>query len=631
MIQKMSKVQIVGSKVILPEVIEVLHSIGTIQIESIPKKIDLKEEFITAIPLDRKRVLLQERLDTLLAKLKDILLLLPKPASSDGTVKEGFLLLDITSNEVQQRIDELYDEIKEVQKRRLELMEELSTAEKYERILKGFAPLITAIGDIRHLEVMGITIDKEKRAVLPLLKEEVERITEGRSEMFEKALDEETIGVIITYSRKYDDAVKQLLMGESISEITLPAEYAGLSFLNAMKEMIKRKEGVPRELQEIRRSIEILSSRWYHVIETLIGTVTDTIDELHAIAYCAQTHYAFILSGWVPQSECTLLSSTLRNRFGDKALLREVEIADEEVDEVPVSIKNPFFIRPFEVFMSVFPPPKYGTIDPTPYLAFFFPIFYGLILGDVGYGVIILALSLFAKWRFREREFLKNIFTVIAVCSIFSVLFGFLFGEFFGDLGEHYGMHPILFDRARAVESFLILAVAIGVGHVFLGLLLAVVNSLQRGRVKYAIVKAATIAAVVALLCAIGVMAGYLPQAILTPGILVLASAFVLLIVLEGIVGPLEIIGVVGNMLSYARIMAIGMASIILATVANELGGMTGNIFLGIVIASLIHLINIVLGVFSPIIHDLRWHYVEFFGKFFQPGGRRYVPFKRHK
>ncbi len=631
MIQKMTKVQIVGSKAILPEVIEVLHSIGTIQIESIPKKIDIKEEFITAIPLDRKRVLLQERLDTLLAKLKDILLLLPKPALSDGRAKEGFLILDITSDEVQHRIDELYNEIKEVQKRRLELREELSTAERYERILKGFAPLITAIGDIRHLEVMGITIDKEKRAVLPLLKEEVERITEGRSEMFEKALDEETIGVIITYSRKYDNAVKELLMGESISEITLPAEYASLSFLNAMKEMIKRKEGVPRELQEIRRSIEILSSRWYHVIETLVGTVTDTIDELHAIAYCAQTHYAFILSGWVPRSECTLLASTLRNRFGEKALLREVDIADDEVDEVPVSIKNPFFIRPFEVFMSVFPPPKYGTIDPTPYLAFFFPVFYGLILGDVGYGVIILALSLFAKRRFRESEFLKNIFTVIAVCSIFSVLFGFLFGEFFGDLGEHYGMHPILFDRAKAVESFLILAVAIGVGHVILGLLLAVVNSLQRGRVKHAVVKAATIAAVVALLCAIGVTAGYLPQAILTPGILVLASAFVLLIVLEGIVGPLEIVGVVGNMLSYARIMAIGMASIILAIVANELGGMTGNIFLGIVIASLIHMINIVLGVFSPVIHDLRLHYVEFFGKFFQPGGKRYVPFRKHR
>ncbi|MFQ5586352.1 MAG: V-type ATP synthase subunit I [Thermodesulfobacteriota bacterium] len=627
----MSKVQIVGSKVILSEVIEVLHSIGTIQIESVPQKIDISEKFISAIPLDRERVLLRERLDILLAKLKDILLLLPKPASSEEEAREGFLLLDITSDEGQRRIDDLYNEIKEVQKRRLELREELSTAERYERILKGFAPLITAIGDIRHLEVMGITIDKEKRAVLPLLKEEVERITEGRSEIFDKVLDEETIGVIIAYSRDFDTALKELLMGENISEITLPAEYAGLSFLNAMKEMIKRKEGIPRELHEIRKSIERLSLRWYHIIKTLIDTVADTIDEFHAVEYCAQTHYAFILSGWVPKSECALLSTTLRNRFGNKAVVREVEIAEEEVDEVPVSIKNPFFIRPFEVFMSVFPPPKYGTIDPTPFLAFLFPVFYGLILGDVGYGVIVLALSLSLKRRFREREFLKDIFTVFSICAMFSVIFGVLFGEFFGDLGEHYGMHPIIFDRARAVESFLILAVAIGVGHVLFGLLLAFVNSLQRGKMKHAIVKAATIAAVVALLCSIAVMAGYLPQTIFTPGILVLASAFVLLIVLEGIVGPLEIIGVVGNMLSYARIMAIGMASIILAIVANELGGMTGNIFLGIVVASLIHLINIALGVFSPTIHDLRLHYVEFFGKFFQPGGRKYVPFKRHK
>ena len=631
MIQRMSKLQIVGSKSILPKVIDVLHTIGTIQIESIPKKIAIGEHFITPFPLDRERVMLQERLDTLRARVKDILLVLPKPVMPEEKTKERFLLLDITSDEVQNTVDNLYDEIKKVQKRRLELKEEYSTAERYERILKGFAPLITAIGDIRHLEVMGITIDKEKRHVLPLIQEEVERITEGQSELFEKVLDEETIGVIITYNRTYDSGVKELLMGENISEITLPAEYAGLSFLNAMKEMIKRKGEIPKELGATERGLEKLSSCWYHVVRKVGDTVRDAIDELRAIAHCGQTHYTFILSGWVPSVESPCLVSALHNRFGDKVLVREVEYADEEINEVPILIKNPFFIRPFEVFMAAFPPPKYGTIDPTPYMAFFFPVFYGLILGDVGYGAVILALSLFAQWRFKKRAFLKDIATVIAICSMFSIIFGFLYGEFFGDLGEHYGMHPFLFDRARAVESFLVLAVAIGVGHVLFGMILAVVNSLQRGRVKHAVAKGATLAAVVALLCTIGVMAGYLPESIITPGVVVLAATFIVLIVLEGIIGPLEIIGVVGNMLSYARIMAIGMASIILAVVANELGGMTGSIFLGIVVASLIHLINIVLGVFSPAIHDLRLHYVEFFGKFFEPGGRKYVPFKRHK
>ena len=115
MIQRMSKLQIVGSKSILPKVIEVLHTIGTIQIESIPKKISLEERFITPFPLDRKRVLLQERLDALHARIKDILLLLPKPVVPGERSKERFLLLDITSDEVQSTVDDLYDEIKKVQ------------------------------------------------------------------------------------------------------------------------------------------------------------------------------------------------------------------------------------------------------------------------------------------------------------------------------------------------------------------------------------------------------------------------------------------------------------------------------------------------------------------------------------
>src|SRR3990167_1946307 len=124
---------------------------------------------------------------------------------------------------------------------------------------------------------------------------------------------------------------------------------------------------------------------------------------------------------------------------------------------------------------------KYTSIDPTPYIALFFPTFFGLILGDAGYGMIIFAVSLYLKRRFKGREFASNLASVFIISSLFAVVFGILFGEFFGDLGERLGfIHPVLFDRIEALQVFLILSVGIGVGHIALGLMLAIVNYAHR-------------------------------------------------------------------------------------------------------------------------------------------------------
>jgi V/A-type H+-transporting ATPase subunit I len=96
------------------------------------------------------------------------------------------------------------------------------------------------------------------------------------------------------------------------------------------------------------------------------------------------------------------------------------------------------------------------------------------------------------------------------------------------------------------------------------------------------------------------------------------------------VMGPIEFIGLIGNVLSYLRIAAIGLASVYLAKVANEVAGMVGNVFVGAILAILIHALNLVLGMFSPTIHSLRLHYVEFFRKFYEGGGRPYEPFRSH-
>ena len=174
--------------------------------------------------------------------------------------------------------------------------------------------------------------------------------------------------------------------------------------------------------------------------------------------------------------------------------------------------------------------------------------------------------------------------------------------------------------------SFLVLCVAIGGVHVLLGLVLGVVNALH-GHRKQALgrgISALMIALiVVALLAALRL----LPSALLTPAVVALLVAFPILIIAEGIVAPVELLATMGNILSYARIMALGTASVMLAVVANRLAGAVGSVVVGAIFALLFHLVNFALGLFSPTIHALRLHYVEFFGRFYSPGGMRYRPF----
>jgi V/A-type H+-transporting ATPase subunit I len=200
------------------------------------------------------------------------------------------------------------------------------------------------------------------------------------------------------------------------------------------------------------------------------------------------------------------------------------------------------------------------------------------------------------------------------------------FGEALGDLGrERFGIHAVAFDREEALESLLVLAVALGFIHVLLGLGLGAFT--LRRHPREAVARALTAGIVVAGVVALGALTGYLPEIALAPAVGALAVALVALVAVGGVLAIVELLSTFGNILSYARLMAIGTASVMLAVVANDLGRAVNLPVLGVLVAVLFHLINFALGVFSPTIHSLRLHYVEFFGKFYRPGGVPYRPF----
>ncbi|MBW2551509.1 MAG: hypothetical protein JRE73_12275 [Deltaproteobacteria bacterium] len=403
------------------------------------------------------------------------------------------------------------------------------------------------------------------------------------------------------------DAMKaeQLLSEAGVQALSLPDQFEEESVGSTIQRMQARLGELPGELATLERQRRRIAEDRGRELAGIQATVRDYLATIEATEKAVVTPRAFVVEGWIPSAARPDLERQLGKSFGDQVEIEAVSSEEWAGDTVPVVLHNPRLFRPFEAITGMMPLPKYGTVDPTPFVAVFFPMFFGIVLGDIGYGTMLGGLA----------------------CSLFTIIFGFLYGELFGDLGHRIGLHPLIFNREEAFFPFLGFAIALGVVHIVLGLLVGAVK-MFRGDKRRAIGKG--MAAMMVVLIALALMAasGMLPERFFTPLVIATLVALPILIVAEGVLAPIELVSTLGNVLSYARIMAVGTASVMMAIVANRMVGAFGAVWVGVLFALVFHLINFVLGVFSPTIHMLRLHYVEFFGKFYSPGGSQYRPFR---
>lgn len=636
-----------GPKRLLGQVIEEVQRLGVVHIDHI----ETDEAPVAPLQLseeERNRVQMLERI---LARVEGVLTLLP-PVAAGASPPD---LSALTVEEIEALAAEIERRVRELTRTRLDLEEERSLIESYEGAVRALSPLLNAFAESKSLEAVGFLLNtKDLTAVTPI-RNELVRATDGRVEVASRIVDENRIGVVIAFRRQDADLVRPVLSRMGISELHLPARFAQAQPADTLALMERRKREIPAKIQRIDRDLAEIARAdrpWLAAARTVLA---DQLARIRVLPELAQSRYTFILHGWAPTRAVREIRARLRERFD-----RETVVYGQPVDphenpgRVPVMLDNPPFVRPFQRMLALFKPPRYGNLDPTVFLAIFFPVFTGIVIGDVAYGALLFAFGWWMRGKARRGEtwrikfgsidlgmqmsptVLADASWIVRIISVWTMLFGLLYLEVFGNLVEHeLGWHPI-FNRVELTTAFLGLVVALGVTQVMLGYLIHLVQAMRHRHTNGVVESLAMMCGVAGLLAVLGALGNQLPQAFFTPGLALLAGFVVFFLVgfvltRSAWMWLLEAISGMGNVLSYARLFGVGLAAAVLANVANELGGAVGPVWIGALIGIVIQLIFFLFTLPGHIIQPARLNWVEFLTKFryHDETGNSYRPFKK--
>ncbi|MCX6664902.1 MAG: V-type ATP synthase subunit I [Euryarchaeota archaeon] len=665
--EKLSRTVIIGSKDYLERTIELLHELEIVDIIEYSAK-GLDPDFKIGKPIVKSSGASDQVLTLRSsAKLLDL--------DEEKHVDKKMTIDEITKD-LDGKIQTLEKEIISVTQEKTTLDEQLFAIDDQIARLIPFSSISIPLEnyfDHAYITVFVGSVQNLKKfeKILPSITDEYELFYSS---------DAENV-VVLFVSKSFRETVFQTLTDCQYTEIKIPSG-TGLP-VNLIEQLENDRSRIHDRLETISKNLEKVRRKHGEFILAAEEYLSIEVQKAEAPIKFATTTHSFIIDCWIPTKNVEHVKKTLEDETNNALYIETLEIKSE--DDVPVLLDNPKSVKPFEFLLDLYSTPTYHEIDPSFILSLIFPLFFGFMIGDLGYGLLLIIFGYIFIKKLKDNEGWYNIGRYIIVAGIFASIFGlFLFGDFLGlpfqspphETGQVIYSWSSLFSTNIPIQSLihktetsgitqlLVLSIIAGFLHLSLGLIIGMINE-RKHSIKHAFGKLGLLFVLTAFTLLIFVMAkwtisqwlvplktsavaSFLWPYFITPlstsfmfsGLFIpyatvifgLIGLLIILVSLGGL-GLIEMLEIAGHLMSYTRLAAIGVAKGALAFAFNVIGIgliLNGNIIIGIigvVVLVILQLLVLALGSLSSGIQALRLHYVEFFMKFYKGGGKKFEPF----
>ena len=450
---------------------------------------------------------------------------------------------------------------------------------------------------------------------------------------------------LVIYERKDQQAVDVVLADFGFSDIDLPqgmtTPMEAINSLNAENDKAKSR------LSEVRAEMGRISKGHIKKVKDIIFSLEIEADRAEIASRFASSKCAYVLEGWVLESEAPAVKA-IADKYDD-VIMEDVHFGHGEMP--PTVLDNPKQAGPMEFITKSYSLPNYFEIDPTMMYLVALPILYGMIVGDFIYGLMSIVLGFILLRKFEKSYIMSNVSKIWMISGVPSMAFGIFYDEWGGM--SHYHVIELInkwtgvalahaplytgFSRMENVLALIALSALAGLIHLGAGFILGAINEWNHSK-RHAFAKIAWLGVEIGLTLALLPylpsmlpQLGYIDTAISTAGLVLLGISAVILTVTEGVLGIIEIPGLVGNILSYSRIAAIGIVGVVIAELLNEFilpmpeQGVFAIVLLPVFFV--LHVMNCFVAMFESLVQGGRLNIVEFRSKFMHGGGDVFIPF----
>ena len=647
-VAKLKKAELYYHKSVHEEIAEALQETGVCQI------IGSSEEALRPADVEARLTESEGRLSDVRYLMRTLTPCYDDPVSSlDRTLGERALISmsDLSKLAGETDLGAIASRVRDLERETAEARLELSQLRANRALLAGLEflpyPLSSITEGTQRLAGLLGAVKTEQLKALQGALEAFSKDTELILEPHDAKAAE--VRVLLYYSRDRGAAVLDACTKNGLSAIEVPASFRGTvqeetAKVDAALLDLEKREAVL--MSDLKQEAE----RWMPTVQKLSDYWNSLTQRYQALGRSDETERTMHTRFWVPAKDAARVQKKVEAISPNVALTLSDPAEDEEP---PTLLENGGLIRPFNILTELYSPPKYRGIDPTPLLAPFFFIFFGMCLGDAGYAIVMLGTIWWAFKKYRRIPMgVKDFITLFAFSAVSTFAYGVVSGSFFGNFIDSFlpFLVPLknalmLVDPMNNPIQVLGISLLLGVVHLMFGLLIAAYDNFRQGHLVDAIGADISWFLLIVGLCFFGTGMGGItpPHFVLLGKLMAIAGAAIVFWyagrektnlfgkVVSGFLALYGSTSYLGDILSYSRLLALGFGSAVIGMIINLLGSMAADIpYVGWLIAVVVivggHIFSILINILGAFVHPLRLQYVEFFGKFYTGGGEPFIP-----